>query len=83
MIIHAAGESSPGGLKDTTYAVALVARDEVELLLYEKRLRLAGVEHVVVREPDAPYRNAVMAIGVVPAKKGGLRRHLSSLPLLR
>jgi len=38
---------------------------------------------VPIYEPDAPYDGALMAIGVVPARKEALRRHFSSLPTLK
>jgi len=82
-LVHAAGESAPGGLPPGTYAVVLAARDEGHLALVAKKLRLAGVPFVAVHEPDAPYSGALMALGIPPARKEGLRRHLSELPLLR
>ncbi len=83
MLVHAAGESSPGDLKDGTYAVVLTARDEAALRAVSARLRLAGVELVEVREPDAPWNGALMALGLRPKRKEELRRLVSSLPLLR
>lgn len=81
--MHAAGESSPGNLASGTYAVVLTVRDEVQLTLLAKKLRLAGVEFTMIREPDAPYCGALMSLGIKPARKEALRRHLSQLPLLR
>jgi hypothetical protein len=83
MICHAAGESSPGDLPADTYAVVLVCRDELHLALVADALETKGVELVRVREPDPPYDGALMALGLRPAKKEVLRRHLSCLPLLR
>jgi peptidyl-tRNA hydrolase len=82
-LIHAAGESSPGGIPDDTHAVALAARDEASLLELEARLLSAGVVHHAVREPDEPWCGALMAIGFPPQDRVNLRRLLSSLPLLR
>lgn len=82
-IIHASGESSPGGLEQGTYAVALVARNEVHLRELAVTLAHKGVRFVSIFEPDAPYGGALMAIGIVPGRKEDLRRHLSALPLLR
>jgi hypothetical protein len=82
-IIHAAGESSPGGLPEGTYAVALVARDELHLTLLAEELEKREVRFVRIREPDRPYDGALMALGLVPGRKEHLRRHLSTLPLLR
>ena len=83
MIAHAAGESSPGELPRETYAFVLAARDELHLALEAERLEARAVRLVRIYEPDAPYRGALMALGLVPAQKEVLRRHVSSLPLLR
>ena len=80
--IHAAGESSPGNLPDNTYAIALAARDEAHLLEVEDRLRRREVPHHSIREPDAPWNGALMAIGIPPAAWMEAKRALSSLPLL-
>lgn len=82
-IVHAAGESSPGNLPEDTHAIVLGVPDEPALAAVAARLAKAGVRHVAIREPDAPWSGAMMAIGVVPARKEVLRRHLSSLPLLK
>lgn len=81
MCVHAAGESSPGDLPGNTHAVVLSAPDEAALAAVKDRLARAGVAHVAIREPD--LGDALMAIGVRPARKEILRKHLSSLPLLR
>lgn len=82
-IVHAAGESSPGGLPSGTHAVVLTARSESDLRELGRRLALAGIAHVLIEEPDAPFDGALMAIGCVPGRKEVLKRQLSSLPLLR
>lgn len=82
-LVHAAGESSDGTLKEGTFAIVLGVSNEDALIRVRARLSLAGVDHVAVHEPDAPYRGALMAIGVRPALKSQLRRHLSELPLFR
>jgi hypothetical protein len=83
MIVHAAGESSPGGLSDDTCAVVLAARDEAQLGEVASRLKAAGVPFTSVFEPDPPHNGALMALGLVPARKETIRRHLSQLPLLK
>jgi hypothetical protein len=83
MLVHAAGESSPGTLASNTHAIVLAVPDEAALARQLVRLHAAGVEFVAIREPDAPWSNALMAIGLVPKRKEVLRRHLSSLPLLK
>jgi len=82
--IHAAGESSPGNLPPTTHAVALETPNEQGLLDLEARLTQAGIAHVAIREPDAPYNNQLMAIGIPPqVRSKTLRKHLSRYALVR
>ena len=83
MLVHAAGESSPGGLPSNTHAVVLAAASEEALASVATRLKRAEISFVEIREPDAPFFGALMALGVMPGRKEVLRRHLSSLPLLR
>ncbi len=83
-LIHAAGASSPGALPPDTRAIALMVDDEAELALLAERLELAGVSHVVIREPDPPWSGALMAIGIPPlADPRAARRVLARLSLLR
>jgi hypothetical protein len=82
-IVHAAGESSPGGLAAGTYAVVLTAPDELALHRVALRLEAAGVALTRIVEPDAPHDGALMALGLAPRPKEVLRRLLSSLPLLK
>ena len=82
MITHAAGESSPGNLPEGTFAIVKMARDELHLALIADELQAAGVALVRVHEPDRPYCGALMALGLRPARKGVLKRHLRKLPLL-
>ena len=82
--IHAAGESVRGPVPPTTHAVALHAQDEQELLDLEARLLENGIAHVAIREPDEPYNNQLMAIGIVPqVRSKTLRRATSRLALVR
>lgn len=82
--IHAAGESSPGNLPATTHAVALHAESEQDLLDLEARLLQDGVAHVAIREPDPPYNNQLMAIGIVPqVRSKTLRKATCRFPLVR
>jgi hypothetical protein len=69
MIIHAAGESSPGALPPGTHAVALAAADETHLLRIERRLIFERIPHVAIREPDPPYAGALMAIGLLCSRE--------------
>lgn len=63
--------------------MVLVVPGEADIALLADKLDAAGVPHVRVEEPDAPWLGALMAIGLVPGRKEVLRRHVSSLPLLR
>ncbi len=82
MLIHAAGESSPGGLPSGTHAVALAAEDEDHLLKIERRLVFSRIDHTAIREPSAPYNGALMAIGLPPMSKALQPGPLKRLPLL-
>ncbi len=81
--VHAAGESSPGNLPSGTYAVALTCPSERALVQVADELRRADVRFVAIFEPDEPHCGALMALGLEPARKGVLRKHLSKLPLLK
>lgn len=63
--------------------MVLTVPDEESLRRIAERLESAGVRHVQIKEPDAPWRGAMMALGVAPGRKEGLRQHFASLPLLR
>lgn len=81
-IVHAAGETG-GNLPKGTIAIALSAEDEESLLSIEKKLIQCGVPHIAVREPDAPFFGALMAIGVCPGPKSKLKKLFSNLPLIK
>lgn len=81
-LIHAAGESS-GEVPSGTRAVCLTVPDEESLARIEERLARRDVPYVAIREPDAPWNNALMAIGIVPmVRNSNLRRAVSRLKLL-
>jgi hypothetical protein len=84
--IHAAGQSAQlpgaGTASPPTVAVALAASPE-ELAALARTLADAGVPHVLVHEPDAPWRGALMAIGVVPSSRATVRRFVVHLPVVR
>ena len=87
MIVHAAGHSAqlPGAASASppTTAVVLAASSPDELCAIARTLVEADVPHVLVREPDDPWRDAPMAIGVVPIARARVRRLLAHLPLVR
>jgi hypothetical protein len=82
-VVHAAGESArlAPRLPPGTHAVVLGASSD-GLLALERELTAAGVPHVAVREPDPPYRGALLALGLAPAPRASLRRHLRKHHLL-
>ena len=57
--------------------------DEPALCAVADQLRKAGIACRVIVETEGAHAHQTMAIGVVPGRKEDLRRHLSSLPLLR
>ena len=86
MTIHAAGHSAQlrgaASAAPPAVAVALLASVD-ELLALAGTLVALDIPHVLVREPDAPWCNAPMAIGVVPMPRARVRRLLAHLPLVR
>ena len=75
-LIHAAGESA-NGVEPGTYAVALAARDESHLGFLEAKLRRLSIPHHSVREPDAPWFGALMAIGLEPVTDRALTKKVT------
>lgn len=83
-LIHAAGESSPGNLPTHTCAVALAARDEAHLEDLERGLLDRDIPHRAIREPDAPWDNALLAIGIEPVSdRATVKPVTGSLGLLK
>lgn len=82
-LAHAVGQSLDARHPEDTYVVILACRDEAHLRAEAARLELAGVALARVVETDGPHAGQLTAVGVKPARKEALRRHLSSLPLLR
>ena len=84
--IHAAGQSAQAldaySASPPTVAVALAA-SPAELALLARALAEADVRHVLVHEPDEPWRGALMAIGMVPAPRALVRSFVAHLPLVR
>jgi hypothetical protein len=84
--IHAAGWSAQlhdaHAASPPTTAIALGA-SLAELHAIARALVAAGVRHVLVHEPDEPWRGALMAIGVVPSPRALVRRIVAHLPLVR
>jgi hypothetical protein len=82
-LVHAAGESSPGGIPEGTHAVVLAAKSEMQLLSLEKKLLAKNIPHAAIREPDAPFFGQLMAIGLAPSQRtSAIKNILGNLPLL-
>jgi len=83
-LIHAAGESAGGDLPKNTFAVALAARDEHHLEFIEAKLRRLSIPHHAIREPDAPWNGALMAIGLPPvADRSTVKKVTKGLQLIK
>lgn len=64
--------------------MALYAQDEQDLLRLEQKLIDLGIEHVAIREPDEPYNNQLMAIGIKPVVRDKkLRKAMSAFALIK
>lgn len=77
-LVHAAGHSSPGELPDDTIAVVLAAKSLGHLEHLERKLVRLEIPHRAIREPDAPYNNELMAIGIVPVDDRELVKPVTS-----
>jgi hypothetical protein len=85
MLIHAAGESSGAvAIPQNTFAVALAAKDELHLEFIEAKLRRLAIPHQTIREPDAPFFGALMAIGIHPvADRSTIKKVTKGLQLIQ
>ena len=82
-ITHAAGESVRGRVDSGTHAVVLSVPTEADLLAVAEQLAHFGIDHVLILEPDAPWNNQAMAIGLAPVSDCRMvRRVLGRLSLL-
>lgn len=84
-LTHASGESArlAPELPPDTHAVVLTVPGEADLLEIAARLSIAGIPHIVIREPDAPYCGQATAIGVCPMERKPVRKVLGNLPLIK
>ena len=62
--------------------VVLGVRDRISLERWQRKLNRKKVRNTVVREPDAPWHNQMMAIGVWPGEKADLSDHFKRLDLI-
>lgn len=84
--IHAATEClrpSAVPVSDETHACVLVAETSEQLEQLSAALSAAGVHHVLIREPDAPYNGAATAIGCEPAPREAVRHYFAGLKVFR
>ena len=51
--------------------------------LVQRPAEVERLAFVPIHEPDPPYHGALMAIGILPARREVLRRHLSSLATVK
>ena len=77
------GDSLLGPHEPGTFVIVLAARDEPHLALEADRLEAAGVSLVRVHEPDAPWRGALTALGLRPARKGDVGPRVRHIPRLK
>lgn len=83
-LIHAAGESNPDGLR--SYAVALYVDNEEQLKEKEAQLLHHDIKHTAVREPDEPWNNQLMVVGINPIDRSTskpLRKIVAGLGLVK
>jgi hypothetical protein len=66
-----------------TTVVVLGSRNRGRLERLERELVEAGVPHVAVREPDAPWCGELMAVGLEPGQKDELYRYVRMFNVLR
>jgi peptidyl-tRNA hydrolase len=93
-VTHAAGESFAAFTRDShkrlgrhiepagTIAVVLGVPSESALRAWEKKLLRYRVQHVAIREPDAPWNGQLMAIGLWPVERRPTFTLLRRLKLL-
>lgn len=80
-VVHATGESVEGRVVvEGTNAVVLAVAGEPKLLWLAEQLAAAGIPHVLVREPDAPWLGQATAIGLPPLDR---REVILRCPALR
>jgi len=70
-------------LPTSTHAVVLAVDSEDELRRLESRAQHRNLPHCAIREPDAPYNGALMAIGFLPGPKQHFKNLLGRYPLLK
>ncbi len=75
-IAHAAGESIQTPIPSTTRVALFHVHDLNQLQEYESVLIKKQIPHATVYEPDHPYYNAKMALGVTPTQQHSKMRKI-------
>lgn len=82
---HAAAESIRSLPVDPeTRCCVLVADTSGLLERLHEQLTAAGIDHVIIHEPDPPYDGAATAVGIAPvADRGALKPFVGHFKVLR
>lgn len=81
---HAAAESIRSlPVPPDTVVCALVAETSEALEKLAKLLTDAGIEHVLIHEPDPPYSGAATALGIAPMERELVKGYVASFKVLR
>lgn len=75
---HAACGSMTGPENPETHRVILSADSSAALEAIASELAVAGLHHVVIREPDEPYNGTAVAVGVEPMDRAKVRGLLAN-----
>lgn len=63
--------------------MALYAPDEAALHDLSARLTFENIPHKLICEPDFPYLNQAVALGIIPQPRARLRKLLGKYQLIR
>lgn len=84
IVLHQSCRKYPGlPVSGETHVVVLQAETSDQLEAVAARLRDSRVHHVLIREPDEPYRGAAVALGVEPTDRERVRLHVADLKVFR
>lgn len=80
---HAACGAMRGAENPETHRVILSADSSAVLEAIASDLTVAGINHVVIREPDEPYNGTAVAVGVEPMERERIRGLLANFKAFR
>lgn len=66
-----------------THVGVLVAEKAEDLEQLAIKLQIAGIHHVLIREPDPPYNGAATAVGIEPQDRDAVRAYVAHFKALR